>query len=150
MAERKQPIEDRLVSINLPGPYRTDSSSRKIGHKRGQRLPVGSYPSRSRGHSEVTHRICPTLLRLLATAQITNAVAGRLPLSAQRPSHPEVLVTQDPSAKPPSRPAEGVSSSQSLLTVAHWFVLEQEFPPVDGEDTEHSGVRMLRASLGHA
>ena len=29
MAERKQPIEDWLVAIDLPGPSRTDSSSRK-------------------------------------------------------------------------------------------------------------------------
>ena len=150
MAERKQPIEDWLVAIDLPGPCRTDSSSRKTGHKRGQRLPVGSYPSRSRGHSEMTDRVCPTLLRLLATAQITNAVAGRLPLSAQRPSHPEVLVTQGPSEKLPSRPAEDVRSSQSRLTVARWFVLEQKFPPVDGEDTEQSGGPMLRAPLANA
>ena len=98
----------------------------------------------------MTHRICPALLRPLSTAQIINPVAALPPLSAQRPAHPEVHVTQGPSAKPLSRPAEDVGSSQSLLTVAHWFVLEQKFPPVDGEDTEHSGGPMLRASLGHA
>ena len=79
-----------------------------------------------------------------------NLVAALPPLSAQRPAHPEVLVTQGPSAKPPSRPAEDVRSSQCLLTVAHWFVLEQKFPPVDGEDTEQSGGPMLRASLANA
>ena len=33
-----------------------------------------------------THRVDPTLLSLLATARITHAVAGRLPLSAKRPA----------------------------------------------------------------
>ena len=150
MAERKQPIEDRLVAIDLPRPRRTERSSCKTGHKRAQRPPAGSYPIGSEGHSGVTHRICPALPRLLSTAQIINPVAGRPLLSAQRPAHHEVLATQGPSAKPLSRPAEDVRSSQSRLTVAHCFVLEQKFPPVDGEDTEQSGGPMLRAPLANA
>ena len=150
MAERKQPIEAWLVSIDLLRQCRTDGISRETGHNRVQRFPAGGYPIGSGGHSGVTHRICPALPRLLSTAQIINPVAGRPPLSAQRPAHAEVLVTQSPSAKPLSRPAEDVRSSQSRLTVAHCFVLEQKFPPVDGEDTEQSGGPMLRAPLANA
>ena len=150
MAECKQLIEDTLVAVDLPGSCRTDSSSRKTGHERVQRFPVGSYPSRSRGHSGVIYQVGSTLQNPLSTAQIINPVAGRPPLSAQRPAHPEVLATQGPSAKPLSRPAEDVRSSQSRLTVAHCFVLEQKFPPVDGEDTEQSGGPMLRAPLANA
>ena len=83
---------------------------------RVQRFPAGSYPIGPGGYSAVTHRSCPALLRLLSTAQIINPVAGRPPLSAQRPAHPEVLATQGPSAKPLSRPAEDVRSSQSQRT----------------------------------
>ena len=150
MAECKQPIEDRLVSIDLLRQCRTDGTSRETGHNRVQRFPAGGYPIGSGGYSAATHRICPALLRPLSTAQITNPVAALLPLSAQRPAHPEVLVAQGPSAKLPSRTAEDVRSSQSRLTVAHCFVLEQKFPPVDGEDTEQSGGPMLCASLANA
>ena len=61
----------------------------------------------------MTHRVSLPLARLRPTAQIINSVAGRLPLSAQRPAHAETLVSQGPSAKPPPRPPEEVRSSEA-------------------------------------
>ena len=82
MAERKQPIEDWLVAIDLQRQCRTDGTSRETGHNRVQRFPAGGYPIGFGGYSGVTHRVGPTLLRTLSTAQIINPVAGRPPLSA--------------------------------------------------------------------
>ena len=39
--------------------------------------------------------------------------ASRLPLSAQLPAHPEILVLKSPIAKPPSRPPKEVMWSES-------------------------------------
>ena len=49
----------------------------------------------------------------VSTAKIINLVAGRLPLSAKRPAHPETLVSQGPIAKPQPRPLKDVRSSEA-------------------------------------
>ena len=59
----------------------------------------------------MTHRVRPPLSR--STAEVIHAVAGRLPLSAPRPAHPEILASQGPSANPPPRPPEDVRSSET-------------------------------------
>ena len=104
MAERKQPFENWSANgrRDLTGPWGVYGISRETGHNRVQRFPDRGYPVGFGGSSAVTHRICPALLRPLSTAQNINPVAERPPLSAQRPAHPEVLVTQGPRAKPPS------------------------------------------------
>ena len=48
------------------------------------------------------------LLRPLSTAEITNAVASQMPLSAQRHERPEILVSHGPFAKPLPQPPEEV------------------------------------------
>ena len=60
-----------------------------------------------------------TLPRPLSTARIINTVvAGRLPLSAERPAHPKILVLQEVISKPPSRPPEGIRSSGHVSVAA--------------------------------
>ena len=57
----------------------------------------------------MTHLVRPPLPR--STAEVIHAVAGRLP--PPRPARPEMLASQGPSAKPPSRPPEDVRSSET-------------------------------------
>ena len=60
------------------------------------------------------HQVDRTLPRPQSTAKFINLVAGRLPLSAQPPAFPGILVAQGPSAKPPSRLAEDDRSSETM------------------------------------
>ena len=76
-----------------------------------QRFLAGDYPSGLVGYSKVTHEAGLTLRHPLTTARITNTVAGRLPLSAPRPAHPEILISQGRVAKRPPRPPKDVRSS---------------------------------------
>ena len=97
---------------DLAGLRRTCGIVRETGHEGVQRFPLGDYPSRRvlRGDPSGSR----TLPRPQSTAKFINPVAGRLPLSAQRPAPPEVLVAQRPIAKPPSRPAEDVRSFETM------------------------------------
>ena len=64
----------------------------------------------------IGHRHPPetqSLLRPQATAEIVNMIAGRPPSSAGRPVHPKGLVSFGRFAERPSRPAAGVSLSES-------------------------------------
>ena len=85
-----------------------------------------------------------TLPHPLSTARIINAVAGRLPLSAQRPTYLEILISQGPIAKGLSRLPKGVGSSETLLLRHHWSRLyhpNRAFP--DGTESP------LAPNLGH-
>ena len=94
------------------GLSRTCGIRGETGHEGVQRFRFGGYPSTCAGDSAVIHQVGRTLPRPQSTAKFINPVAGRLPLSAQRPAPPEVLAAQGPSAKPPSRPSEDVRSSE--------------------------------------
>ena len=79
---------------------------------RAERVAAESA-SRLGGCSGVTNPVGRTLPRPLSRAKTINMAASRLPLSAQLPAHPEILVLQGPIAKPPSRPPKDVMSSES-------------------------------------
>ena len=68
----------------------------------------------------MTHRVDPTLPHPLSSAEIINALADHLSLSAQRSAHPEILVSQGPFAKSlPRQPKEirwSVTLSQQAPT----------------------------------
>lgn len=70
-------------------------------------------------YSAVTHESSLPLLRPLSTARIINADASQRPLSAQRPTHPEIFISPRSIAKRPLRLLKGVRSPESptLYTV---------------------------------
>ena len=110
--ERRLPIEDWLVAVDLPGPCRTDVGSRRTACKRVQRFSAVSCPSRMGGRSRVIHRVDPPLPCPQSTNEIFDAVARRLPPYAQRPAHSEILVSQGPFARLPPRPPDDVRWSE--------------------------------------
>ena len=65
-------------------------------------------------HRSVKALIGETQSRPLLTAEIINTVAGRLPLSAERPVHLKVLVSQGIFVKCPSQTHSGVMWSDLL------------------------------------
>ena len=78
------------------------------------RLLAGGYPN-SLGRCETVTRVAGlTHPRPLSTVRIISTVAGWLPLSAQRPTHPEILISQGTIAKPPPQPSEGVRSPEAV------------------------------------
>ena len=78
------------------------------------RLLADGYPN-SLGRCETVTRVAGlTLPRPLSTARIIYTVAGWRPLSAQRPTHPEILISQGTIAKPPPQPLEGVRSPEAV------------------------------------
>ena len=112
-AERRSSLRARAGLSPLSGP---------VPHVRDQplmqRFPASSDPSGLGRCSKVTHEGGLTLPRPPSTSQTINTVAGRLPLLAQRPAHPEILVSQRPSAKPPLRLPNGVRSPETGRVVA--------------------------------
>ena len=91
--------------------------SRAVPHltdqPRAQRFPDGDDPHSLGVCSAVTHLAGLTLPRPLSTDKTINTVAGRLPLLAQRSAHPVIPIPQDPIARHPSRPPQGVRLSES-------------------------------------
>ena len=89
MAGRKKFIEDWGGLSQL---------SRAVPHARDQprvkRLPVDGYASSFGGCSAVTNWAGLTLPSPPSTAKLISRVAGRVPLSAQCPAHPETLISQ--------------------------------------------------------
>ena len=55
-----------------------------------------------------------------STADIITFLAGRLPLSAKRPTRPEIHVSQGNIAKPPTPPLNGVRSSETRAQTAEY------------------------------
>lgn len=106
MAERKKFIADWAGLSQL---------SRAVPHARDQprvkRLSASGNPSSFWGCSAVTHLAGLALPRPPSTAKIISRVAGRVPLSAQRPAHPEILVSQGSNVIWPRRLPEGVRLS---------------------------------------
>ena len=66
---------------------------------RVQRFLAGDNPRSLGGCSAVTPEAGLTLYHPLSTARFINTVAGRLPLSAQRPAHSEFFISLGPIAK---------------------------------------------------
>jgi len=73
------------------------------------------------GCSAVTHSAGLTLQRPLSMAKIINTDAGRLPLLAQHPADPEILISQGPIPRRPARlPKEVRSSESTRATSSDW------------------------------
>ena len=109
--ERKEFIEGwgRLSTLSRAVPH-------VRVHPRAQRFLVGG-DSRSFGRcSAVARSADPTLPHPLSTAKPINTVACRLPLLAQRPAHPVILIPLSPIARHPPRLPKGVWSSESQTT----------------------------------
>ena len=80
-----------------------------------QRFLAGGDLRSLGGCSAVTHSAGLTLQRPLSMAKIINTDAGRLPLLAQHPAHPEILISQGPIPRRPARLPKEVRSSASSV-----------------------------------
>lgn len=63
------------------------------------------------------HQVGPTLPRRQSAAKVINTVAGQLPLSAKRPAHPAMLISQGRVAKRPPRLAKEGRLSEPVPTL---------------------------------
>ena len=78
-----------------------------------QRFLAGGDLRSLGGCSAVTHSAGLTLQRPLSMAKIINTDAGRLPLLAQHPADPEILISPGPIPRRPARLPKEVRSSES-------------------------------------
>lgn len=94
MAERKEFIEDWGGAVATLRGCATRKRSAPV-----KRLPVDGYASSFGGCSAVTNWADLTLPSPPSTNKIVSRVAARVPLSAQWPAHPEILISQGSNAK---------------------------------------------------
>ena len=98
------------------GVARTSSVTRQ-GTRGCNGFQPAAIQAGSQGAEGGIHQVGPTLPRPQAATKIINTVAGRLPLSAKRPTHPAMVISQGRVAKCPPRLAKEVRSSEPVPTL---------------------------------
>ena len=135
---------------DVTGPRRADGTDRGIGHKREQRFLTGGYLGRLGDCQGVKHPVGPPLPFSRLTADIINAVAGRLPLSVRRPAHPETLDLQVPRVKPSPRPSENVRSSETTPIASGASPIHWRIQAARAYEASHNQRRCFRSPGIHS
>ena len=94
--------QTQIVAYANSDPSFWPSRNDALGNR--SRLPGVRNPSQRAGSKPISHGPCSLDPLPLSPAKIVNTVAGRLSLAAERPTHPESLVSPSLIAKRPSRP----------------------------------------------